>query len=37
MTQAGRGRLVALKKAKNKLITQKHAAEEIRISERQVR
>jgi len=29
MTQAERGRLVALKKAKKKLITQKQAAEEI--------
>jgi biotin operon repressor/transposase-like protein len=37
MTQAERDRLVALKKAKKKLITQKQAAEEIGISERQVR
>jgi len=37
MTQADRDRLVALKKAKKKLITQKQAAEEIGITERQVR
>lgn len=37
MTQAERDRLVALKKAKKKLITQKEAAEEIGITERQVR
>jgi len=37
MTQAERDRLVALKKAKNKLITQKQAAEEIGVTERQVR
>lgn len=37
MTQAERDRLVALKKAKKKLITQKQAAEEMGISERQVR
>jgi transposase len=37
MTQAERDRLVALKKAKKKLITQKQAAEEIGVSERQVR
>jgi len=37
MTQAERDRLVALKKAKRKLITQKEAAEEIGITERQVR
>jgi predicted transcriptional regulator of viral defense system len=37
MTQAERDRLVALKKAKKKLITQKHAAEEIGVTERQVR
>src|ERR1035437_8952980 len=37
MTQAERDRLVALKKAKKKLITQKQAAEEIGITERQVR
>jgi DNA-binding Lrp family transcriptional regulator len=37
MTQVDRDRLVALKKAKKKLITQKAAAEEIGISERQVR
>ena len=34
MTQAERDRLVALKKAKKKLITQKQAAEEIGITER---
>src|SRR5260370_41189547 len=37
MTQAERDRLVALKKAKKKLITQKQAAEEIGGTERQVR
>ncbi len=37
MTQKERDRLVALKKAKKKLITQKHAAVEIGVSERQVR
>jgi hypothetical protein len=37
MTQAQRDRLVALKKAKKKLITQKQAAEEIGVTERQVR
>jgi len=37
MTQRDRDRLVALKKAKKKLITQKQAAEEIGITERQVR
>src|SRR5215471_2236609 len=37
MTQAERDRLVALKKAKKKLITQKQAAEELEITERQVR
>ena len=37
MTQAERDRLVALKKAKRKLITQKRAAEEIGVTERQVR
>src|ERR1017187_265105 len=37
MTEAERDRLVALKKAKKKLITQKQAAEEIGITERQVR
>jgi hypothetical protein len=37
MTQAERDRLVALKEAKKKLITQKQAAEEIGITERQVR
>jgi len=37
MTQAERDRLVALKKAQKKLITQKQAAEEIGITERQVR
>jgi hypothetical protein len=36
MTQAERDRLVALKKAKKKLITQKQAAEEIGVTERQV-
>ncbi|HEX4580795.1 MAG TPA: ISNCY family transposase [Acidobacteriaceae bacterium] len=37
MTQAERDRLVALKKAKKKLITQKQVAEEIGVTERQVR
>src|ERR1017187_2033214 len=37
MTQAERDRLGALKKAQKKLITQKQAAEEIGITERQVR
>jgi transposase len=37
MTQAERDRLVALKKAKKKLITQKQAAEEIGVTQRQVR
>ena len=37
MTQPERDRLVALKKAKKKLITQKQAAEEIGVRERQVR
>jgi len=37
MTQAERDRLVALKKAKKKLITQKQAAEEIGVTARQVR
>ena len=37
MTQAERDRLGALKKAKKKLITQKQAAEEIGVTERQVR
>jgi transposase len=37
MTQAERDRLVALKKAKKKLMTQKQAAEEIGVTERQVR
>ena len=37
MTQAERDRLVALKKAKKKLITQKQAAEDIGVTERQVR
>lgn len=37
MTQKERDRLVALKKVKNGLITQKQAAEEIGVSERQVR
>ena len=37
MTQAERDRLVALKKAKKKLITQKQAAEEVGVTERQVR
>ncbi len=37
MTQGERDRLVGLKKAKKKLITQKQAAEELGITERQVR
>ena len=37
MTQEDRDRLVALKKAKKKLITQKQAAAEIGVTERQVR
>ena len=37
MTQAERDRLVTLKKAKKRLITQKEAAEELGITERQVR
>jgi biotin operon repressor len=37
MTQAERDRLVALKKAKKKLITQKEAAEELGMTERHVR
>src|SRR5260370_22696970 len=37
MTQAERDRLVALKKAKKKLITQKEAAGELGITERHVR
>ncbi len=37
MTQAERDRLVALKKAKKKIITQKQAAEELGVTERQVR
>ena len=37
MTQAERDRLVALKEAKKKLITQKQAAEELEITERRVR
>src|SRR5665213_4588315 len=37
MTQAERDRLVALKKAKKKLITQKQAAEELGITEMHVR
>jgi transposase len=37
MTQKERDRLVALKKAKKKLITQKEAAAELGVSERQVR
>jgi hypothetical protein len=36
MTQADRDRLVALKKAKNNLITQREAAEELELSIRQV-
>ena len=37
MTQAERDRLVALKRAKKKLITQKQAADEMGITERHVR
>lgn len=37
MTQADRDRLVTLKKAKKRLITQKEAAEELRVTERQAR
>ena len=37
MKQADRDRLVALKKAKDKRMTQRQAAEELKISERQVR
>src|ERR1700693_4851497 len=37
MTQAERDRLVVLKKAKKKLITQRQAAEEIGVTERQGR
>src|ERR1035437_3635376 len=37
MTQAERDHLVSLQKAKKKLITQKQAAEEIGVTERQVR
>ena len=37
MSQAERDRLVALKKAKKKLITQKQAAEEMGVTERQAR
>ncbi|MBV8819600.1 MAG: ISNCY family transposase [Acidobacteriaceae bacterium] len=37
MTQADRDRLVALKKAQKKLITQKQAAEELQVTERHVR
>src|SRR5205085_8831615 len=37
MTQADRDRLVALKKAKKKLITQREAAEELGLSIRQVK
>src|SRR5689334_7668756 len=37
MTQADRDRLVALKKAKKKLITQRQAAEELGLSVRQVK
>jgi transposase len=37
MTQADRDRLVALKKTLSKAITQRQAAEELKISERQVR
>ena len=36
MTQADRDRLVALKKAKKKIITQREAAEELELSMRQV-
>ena len=37
MTQADRDRLVALRKAKKKLITQREAAEELELSVRQVK
>jgi transposase len=37
MTQADRDRLVALKKAEDGKMTQRQAAEELKISERQVR
>jgi transposase len=37
MTQADRDRLVALKKAKDKKMTQRQAAEELEVTERQVR
>jgi hypothetical protein len=37
MDQAHRDRLVTLKKAKKRLITQRHAAEELGISVRQVK
>ena len=37
MSQTDRDRLVALKKAKDKKITQRAAAEEVELSERQVR
>ena len=37
MTQRDRDRLVVLKKAQKKLITQKQAAGELQVSERQVR
>ena len=36
MTQADRDRLVALKKAEKGVITQRQAAEELKLSERQV-
>jgi DNA-binding IscR family transcriptional regulator len=37
LTQAERDRLEAVKKAKKKLITQKQAAEELKITERHLR
>jgi predicted ArsR family transcriptional regulator len=37
MTQTDRDRLVALKKAKDKKMTQRQAAEELQMTERQVR
>ncbi len=37
MTQADRDRLVTLRKAKKRLITQQQAAEELRLSVRQVK
>jgi len=37
MSQADRDRLVALKKARDRKITQRQAAEELRLSERQIR